>query len=256
MPEPALLLVHGYPFDHTLWERVIPLLNQRGDQRVHVLAPDLRGFGGKATGSDPPALDLMAADLKELLDRARIDRAVVAGMSMGGYVALAFAERHASRLAGLALISSQPWADSEEARAGRRSMIQKVRREGPHCAAEAAIPKLFARQNASRSDLLAYPARGAERAGVEGIAWALEAMARRPDRTEVLKRMQVPVLVLHGTEDQFIAPERAREAAALAPNGRFVQVEGAGHATPLEAPEAVAEALLDLVRQIYGNHFR
>src|ERR1044071_9218877 len=109
MSPPALLLVHGYPFDHTLWDKVVPLI----DSTIQILAPDLRGFGQTPAGADEPSLDRMADDLDQLLREQHVERAVVAGMSMGGYVALSFAERHGQRLAGLALISSQAAADTD-----------------------------------------------------------------------------------------------------------------------------------------------
>ncbi len=245
MSTPVLLLIHGYPFDHTLWDPVRPLL----DKDIQLLTPDLRGFDGQAPENVEPSLDRWADDLARLLDQQQADRAVVAGMSMGGYVALAFAERHAQRLAGLGLISSHVWADTDDARAGRRTMIETVRRQGPAVAAQTAIPKLFAANNASRPELTRFPLMGAERAGVPGITWALEAMARRPDRSGVFKALRVPVLVLHGLDDKFIAPDRAREMARLPKDARYVEIPEAGHATPIEAPRQVAEALNDLVRR-------
>jgi pimeloyl-ACP methyl ester carboxylesterase len=245
MSTPVLLLIHGYPFDHTLWDPVTPLL----DKNIQTLAPDLRGFDGQPPGDGEPSLDRWADDLARLLDHRQADRAVVAGMSMGGYVALALAERHAQRLAGLGLISSHVWADTDEARAGRRAMIDTVRRQGPAVAAQSAIPKLFAAQNARRPELTRFPITGAERAGVPGITWALEAMARRPDRSGVFKALRVPVLVLHGAEDKFIPADHAREMARLPKDARYVEIPEAGHATPIEAPRQVAEALHDLVRR-------
>lgn len=249
METPTLVLVHGYPFDHTLWDHVVPLL---GDE-AQVLTPDLRGFGGRSLGTDAPSLGRMADDLKELLDQQTIRRAVVAGMSMGGYVALAFAEHYPERLAGLGLISTQAAADTEEAKAGRRAMIEKVRREGPDVAAQAVVPKLFASRNSTKPELVRFPTVGAERAGAEGIAWALEAMAQRPDRTAIVRELRVPVLVVHGAEDKIIPAARARELAGLTSDGRYVEIEGAGHATPLEGPVKLAEALLDLAHRSFGN---
>ena len=245
MKTPALILVHGYPFDHTLWDHVIPLLGTG----VEVWAPDLRGFGGAPVNGEEPALGRMADDIRALLDQHNLGRVVLAGMSMGGYVALAFADHYPGRLAGLGLISSQTYADSDEARANRRAMIQKIRRDGVAVAAKAAVAKTFAPANSQRPELARFPIAGAEKAGSEGLAWALEAMARRPDRSTVLKELRIPTLIVHGLEDQFIPTERVRQMASLATDGRLVEIPGAGHATPLEAPQPVAEALLDLVRR-------
>jgi pimeloyl-ACP methyl ester carboxylesterase len=245
MSSPVLVLIHGYPFDHTLWDLVLPLL----DPGVRVLAPDLRGFGGQPVGAEEPSLDRMADDLALLFSQEKVTRAFVAGMSMGGYVALSFAEHYPAQLAGLALISSQAAADAEEARANRRSMIDKVRAQGPDVAVDAVLPKLFAPQNSSSPELGRFPRAGAERAGVAGITWALEAMARRPDRTSIFQSLAVPTLVVHGAEDQFIPVARARELAQLPRHCRYVEIPDAGHGTPLENPALVADALNELVHQ-------
>ena len=225
-----LVLLHGYPFDHTMWENVVVKFD--ADRRF--LAPDMRGFGIEP-GPDEPSLELMADDVAQQLP----GEAVIAGFSMGGYVALALAEKHPELVAGLALINSQAAADTEEARQGRRAMIEKVRREGASAATEAAIPKLFANP---REELSRYALKGAERAGVAGITWALEAMARRPDRTHVLRQLGKPILILHSTEDKFIPAARARELATNL-KAKYVEIEGAGHCTPLEAPDKVALAI-------------
>lgn len=229
-----LVLLHGYPFDHTMWEKVVGQFEP--DRRF--LAPDLRGFAVDP-GQGEPSLESMADDVAQQLSAP----AVVAGFSMGGYVALALAEKYPELIAGLALINSQAAADTDEARQGRRAMIEKVRKEGAGAATDAAIPKLFANP---RDELARYARQGAERAGVAGIAWALEAMARRPDRTHVLQRVGKPILVLHSTEDKFIPAARARDLAARL-NAKHVEIEGAGHCTPLETPDQVAAALKDFV---------
>src|SRR5687767_3024445 len=134
---PPLVLLHGYPFDHTMWDGVTAMLTGK----TRILAPDLRGFGGQPVGKEEPSLDVMADDIATLLDKGGIDGAIVAGMSMGGYVALAFAQLHSDRLAGLALINTQAVADSDETRSARRAMIDKVRSEGSGSAARATVEK-------------------------------------------------------------------------------------------------------------------
>src|SRR5690606_3168111 len=106
-------------------------------------APDLPGFGDDPAENAEPSIDLMADDIAKLLDLHQIPYAVIAGMSMGGYVALAFAERHKQRLAGLGLVSTHPFADTPETQQGRRAMIEKVRHAGTTPALEAVLPKMF-----------------------------------------------------------------------------------------------------------------
>lgn len=238
---PALVLIHGYPFDHTMWDHVVALL----DPNIQVLAPDLAGFGGSPPHPEPPSLNWMAKDIADLLDQHDIAWAVMAGMSMGGYVALAFAEQDKERLAGLALVSSQAAADTDETRRTRRNMIETIRREGSAAAAQAAMPKFFAPGNGEKPELVRFPLQGAEKAGIEGLTWALEAMATRPDRTTLLQNLKAPLLLAHGAQDQFIPVERARQLAQSIPGTAFIEIPDAGHCTPIEAPDKVAKALED-----------
>lgn len=221
-----LILLHGYPLDGSMWKPARKHLAWKGP----VIAPNLW-----PSGAAEPSLDVVADDLAPLVPGP----AVIAGFSMGGYVALALAERHPHLVAALALINSQSAADSDEVRQGRRTMIEKVKKEGIRAATDAALPKLFAKQD---PELTRYPLKGAERAGVAGIVWALEAMARRPDRTALLQALQKPILIVHSAEDKFIPVARARDLANSL-GAKYVEIEAAGHCTPLEAPEKVAAAL-------------
>lgn len=236
-----LVLLHGYPFDHSMWDPVRSLLP--GDWQI--AAPDLPGFGREPASSSEPSLDIVAEFIERQLAAWNISSAAVAGFSMGGYVALSLLEKFPNRVARLALINSQPFADSDEVRTGRRAMVERVRREGPEAASKAALLKLFAPGKANDPVLSGYTVRGAQAAGVVGITWALEAMARRPERTQVLQKMQQPLLIVHSTHDQFIPVERIREFARARAGTTYVEVPGAGHGTPLENPQAVARALID-----------
>ncbi|MEO5802928.1 MAG: alpha/beta hydrolase [Verrucomicrobiota bacterium] len=245
MPLPALILIHGYPFDHTMWKDVVLAL----ENKTKVMTPDLPGFGDNPARNDEPSIDLMADDVAGLLQLHSVKRAVVAGMSMGGYVALSFAEKHKEYIAGLGLISTQAITDTPEIQQSRRNLIEKVQRDGTKPAVETLLPKMFSAANQNNSGLTRFPIDGAEKAGVEGICWALEAMARRPDRTGLLRTLKIPATVIHGTEDKIIPPERARQMSQMISNSKYVELPGVGHASPLEAPKAVADALLDLLRR-------
>jgi pimeloyl-ACP methyl ester carboxylesterase len=222
MREFPLILVHGYPFDRSMWFSTVASLGSN----ARVIVPDLPGFGrNPPLATEKPSLE---------------------AMSMGGYVALAFAEKYPKHLAGLALISSQAAADSEEARHGRRETIKKIRAQGPSVILESLLPKLFS-SNKKADELRHFPVEGTNAAGAEGLCWALEAMARRPDRTEVLRALPLPVLVVHGTEDKIIPCAKARELAERCRDPLLIEIPGAGHATPLEAPDPVAQGLARLM---------
>ena len=247
MPEQVpLVLLHGYPFNHTLWEPVA----SRVPKNVPIVAPDLPGFGSEPVPAAEPSLDLIAEHVEQLLRCKNIQKAIVAGFSMGGYVSLALLEKYPARFAGLALINSQPFEDSDEVRAGRRTMIERVRREGTEAAAKAALLKLFAPGKSNDPNLSGYARRGAEAAGVAGVTWALEAMARRPDRAAVLQKFVAPLLILHSDQDLFIPVERISAFARKHSMATYVELSGSGHCTPLENPDAVADALKQLLSRI------
>lgn len=246
MADTPLILIHGYPFDHTMWSRVVAAL----PARIRPITLDLPGFGKEPAPAIEPNLDVMAEHVVRVLDREKIPRAVLGGFSMGGYVALAVAEHAPQHLAGLALINSQPFADTDEVRSGRRTIIEKVRREGVEAASKAALGKMFTPGKEVSEELAAIPIRGAAQAGLEGITWALEAMARRPDRTEILRKLNVPLLIVHTAGDQFIPIQRIRDLAKNLPAARYTEIPDAGHATPLETPDAVAGALADFMESV------
>lgn len=210
---------------------------------VRTIAPDLPGFGRSGPPVGEPSIDAMAEAILANLKNEGVERAVFAGMSMGGYVALALAEIAKEKVAGLALVNSQTFADTDEARAGRRQRIKKVRAEGAVAAAHAVIPQLFSPKRTDNPDFQRFPIEGAEKAGIEGIAWALEAMARRPDRSAIVSEAKFPVLVVHGADDRLIPVEKARQIAALNPKTHFVLVKGSGHGAAVETPDEVASAL-------------
>lgn len=243
MKDIPLLLIHGYPFDHTMWFSTIASLGSK----AKVIAPDLPGFGKAPPLFDSkPSITAYADFLADHLDENKHDKVAIAGMSMGGYVALAFAEKFRDRILGLGLISTQAAADTSEARQARKDMIEKIREKGPAVAADAIVPKVFAQNRPSNPELWKYLEQGAERAGTKGLTWALQAMAGRPDRSNFLAELDCPVLIVHGTEDAIIPISKARATADLCQKPSFVEITGAGHATPLEAPDQVANALVHL----------
>ncbi|HEV8542644.1 MAG TPA: alpha/beta fold hydrolase [Verrucomicrobiae bacterium] len=244
MKDIPLLLIHGFPFDHAMWFSTIASLGAN----AKVLAPDLPGFGRNAIlMQEDPSLEAMADFLIRFMDQNQMASAVIAGMSMGGYVALSLAENYPTRLAGLGLISSQTAADSDETRKGRFETIKKIRAAGPGVILDSLVPKLFAREKWKNPDLRGYPERGAKAAGVDGLCWALEAMAKRTDRTAMARSLNIPILVVHGMEDQIIPFAKARELAESCQKPILIELPGVGHSSPLEAPDPVASGLARLM---------
>jgi len=233
-----LVLIHGYPLDHTIWNPVVPLLEPDFD----LILPDLRGFGQSGAVRTRYLLTDMAADLAALLDFLKIKKAVIAGHSMGGYIALAFARCYPSRLCGLGLLASQANADPPEKKVVRYQMADRVEASGVGEVAES-MPALLT----ANTDLQAALKQLILRQPREGVAGALRAMADRSDSTDILSTFDFPVAVIHGLTDKIVPIERARDVRAAVKKGSLVEIEGVGHMPMMEAPQVTADALKTLL---------
>ncbi len=244
-----LVLLAPFPCDHRVWEEVAVRLG--GD----VLTVDPPGFGGDA---DPaPSLEGYVRALLAALDARGVRRFVVAGNSMGGYAAMALAELEPERLAGIGLFGTKAVADAPEAVTNRLAMAAKADAGVPASELLAGMkPNLLgASTKANRPDALAELERLTDAATPTGIAWAQRAMAARPDRTDALRALRVPAVVVWGAEDALMGAEvQAPMADAL--GVEVTAVPACGHLVPLEAPDAAVEALAGLwqrAREASGN---
>jgi len=233
-----LVLLHGYPLDHSLWDLLAPRLENKFD----LIMPDLRGFGETPAAEKNLAISDYASDLAGLLNQLNIHQAAVAGHSMGGYVALAFARAYPERLLGLGLVSSQALADTPDGKAGRYKKAQAILSSGVREEAEAMSAKLSA-----RPELQAWSKQLILRQSPAGMAGALRAMAERPDSTGLLAGFSSPLVLVHGLADALIQIERARSIKAAAPGAQLIEILAAGHLPMMEAPQETAEALLRLL---------
>jgi pimeloyl-ACP methyl ester carboxylesterase len=243
---PALLLVHGFPLDRTIWMHQVATLS--GWRRI---APDLRGLGDADAPEGGYSMATYADDLARLLDKVRITRAVVAGLSMGGYIAFEMLRRHRDRIAGLILCDTKAEADSPEARRGRDEMAELARAKGAPAVAERMVPKLLGRTTRqSQPPLVQQVQQMIARAPVAGIVGALEAMRDRPDSTSLLPSITVPTLVVVGQEDEVTPPASARAMANAIPDAAITTIAGAGHVSPLEAPTAVSRVMAEFLEAV------
>ncbi|HSF26854.1 MAG TPA: alpha/beta hydrolase [Actinomycetes bacterium] len=243
---PVLLLLHGFPFAGDMWDDVRPLLGSQ----VRVIVPDLLA-GAHRSGE--PSIDRLSDGVIGILDRLGVERAVVVGLSMGGYVALSVARDHSDRVAGLGLLNTRSAPDTEEGRAGRVALAEQMTREESTRSLVETMPAALLGETTRRErpdvvrrleGLLAAP-------DPRDVAWGSLAMAARPDTTPVLAKVDVPTLVLTADEDTLIPPSFSEAMAAALKNGSapttYVVVPGAGHMSAMERPEPVAAALRDLV---------
>jgi len=232
-----LILIHGYPLDHTIWQPLVPFLENWFD----LIMPDLRGFGQSPPAGSTTQLSDMAGDLIALMDFLLIEKALVAGHSMGGYVSLALGRQYTSRLLGMGLVATQAIADTPEKRIARNQLAERVEKNGVGEVADS-MPALLTSderiQGSLRELILNQSALG--------VASALRAMADRPDSMDVLASFNFPVVIIHGLADRIMPIERAREMQTIVKKGSLVEIEGVGHMPMMEAPQATAEALKEL----------
>ena len=229
-----IVLIHGFPHNRTLWASQLRGLAPR----FRCIAPDLRGFGDSDV-QGPYSMDQYADDIAGLLDALAIERAIVAGVSMGGYIAFALWRRHRERVLAFVLAHTRPGADAEPNRSKRRELIALARTLGPSAVADAMVDDMVGRTTRQRHPELVHAVHVMlASAPVAGIVGALEAMMERPDSTPTLSTIDVPTLIIAGEED-VLAPLRGAEAMHRAIAGsRLEVIPGAGHVSNIERPAA------------------
>jgi pimeloyl-ACP methyl ester carboxylesterase len=246
------VLLHAFPLSADQW---LPQLH-RVPPGWRFVAPDIRGFRGMGqayqdVGLDQATMASHAADVLQLLGHLDVDRAVVGGLSMGGYVTLAVARAAPGRLDGLILADTKASADSEEGRAARDAMIMKVRTEGVEAIADAMLPKLLGKTSQlEQPDLMDAVRMIIMRNTPEAVASAVGAMKTRPDSGPDLPGITCPVLVVCGTEDVLTPPSDSEAMAAALPSATTVLIPRAGHLSNLEAPLAFNQAVTDFLARL------
>jgi pimeloyl-ACP methyl ester carboxylesterase len=247
---PALLLTHGFPLDHTLWAQQVEDLSDA----YRLVAPDLRGHGHSQAPPGPYRMDQMADDLRALLRALEIERVVLAGLSMGGYVAFAFWRIYPHLVRALILADTRAAADTPESRLNRLETIQRVQAEGTAVVVEGMLPKLLSPLTlAHKPEVVAHARRMMSTTSTTGIAGALHGMAERPDATPLLATITVPTLIVVGEDDAITPPAEAEamQSAILSahPNttAPLARIPDAGHLAPLENPAAFNQALRDFL---------
>ncbi len=236
-----VVLLHGFPLDRSIWA-------SRPAGPFRWILPDLRGHGASPV-AETATMEEQARDVIELLDRLGIERAVVGGHSMGGYVLLALLRLAPERVAGAVLVTSRAAADSEEARRAREISALRVLKEGPAFLAEAMVARFFTA--GPEPEAAAAVRKLILHTKPEGIAAALRGMAQRADSTALLGTIKVPTLVVVGSGDQIVPAAEGEAMAKAIPGAKLAVFERSGHLPPLEEPDrfrAVLGAFLHSVR--------
>lgn len=231
-----LVLLHAFPLSSAMW------MSQREGlaETCRIITPDQRGFGGSPLGDDEPSLDAAADDVAALLDKLGLDRVVLGGLSMGGYVAMAFLRRYADRVDALLLADTKATADPEAGKANRERIAAAIESDPESTVlVDEVLPTLLGTTTVASRPLVAGRVRGLlQAAPAPAVAWAQRAMAARPESFDVLGNFDRPALVVVGVEDTLSPPSDAKAIAEALPQGRLVEMAEAGHLTAIETPEA------------------
>ena len=242
--EKCVVLLHGYLENMLVWEEFVPLLYKD----VRVVTLDIPGHGISVVSGEIHTMDYLADTIAAALDKIGVEHATVVGHSMGGYVALAFAERHPERLDGLVLLHSTPYADSDEKKKNRQREISLIKSGKKELLAHTAPEAGFAVENRNRFrteiEDLQQTIYLTEDAGIVAL---LNGMIERKAQSEMLHALGKPILFVLGRKDGYIVPEVAEKMVAEHPEAEVVWLENSGHMGFIEEAKACASALLDFV---------
>jgi len=233
---PALILIHAFPLDSSMWHAQTAFFSDR----YRVIAPDILGFGG----SQPPrawTMPQMGEELAGLLDRLGLERCTLAGLSIGGYIALPFALKHPQRVERLILANTRARADLEGERTARTAMIEGLRKDGTTNLPEKMLPRLLSPE--APDEVRNWVKACIERTSAEAAIHALTAMRDRADYTKNLGQLHCPTLVIAGSGDAIIPVEDCKQMAAAIPGSEFSVVSQSGHLSNLENPAAFNQAM-------------
>jgi pimeloyl-ACP methyl ester carboxylesterase len=236
---PALVLLHGFPSDGSLWENISDKLSQH----FTIIVPDLPG-SGKSPLKESTSIADMAGQLKQVLDRERIDRAVIAGHSMGGYVGFAFAALYPDRVAGLSLVHSTPVADDDEKRKTRIKSIELIKKGGKKAFTQQMVPNLFSDPFKQHHPAIVEEqiTKGMSVPDI-GMINFYEAMLARPDRSEILQGAPYPIMWVMGTDDKIIYYKKILEFGHESHINFVYLYKDCGHMSMIELPEQLLEDL-------------
>jgi 3-oxoadipate enol-lactonase len=241
-----VVLLHPFPLDRSYWS---PQLGAFVDH-CRCIAPDRRGFGESPAGP-PYTIDSHADDVAALLDRLSIESAVIGGISMGGYVALAMWRRHPERVRGLMLFDTRAGGETDQSRLKRSEQIAFVQQKGTTALADELVPVLVGATTRERHPEKAEQVRSMiARASVQGVVDAVNAMMDRPDSIAALATITVPTLIVCGAEDVSTPPEESRLMHDRIAGSALEIIEGAGHLSSMERPAAVNHVIREFLAEL------
>jgi 3-oxoadipate enol-lactonase len=242
-----VIFIHAFPLNQSMWDDQVAALKNH----CRTISMDLRGFGASDAPDGPYTMDQMAADIRSLMSKLDIEHAVLVGLSMGGYISLAFYRNYPGAVRAMVLANTRASADAEKARERRMESARRAEREGAAAIADDMVPVMFAPSTIeTRPDIVQRLRAMIEANSPGGIASAQRAMASRMDSTYILAGIDFPVLVIGGSEDKLTPVSEAQSIREGIPHSRLLVIEGAGHLSNMERPEEFNAALIDFIKTL------
>jgi 3-oxoadipate enol-lactonase len=249
---PAVLLIHGFPLCRSMWQPQRTAVTAAG---FRLVTPDLRGFGESDVPKGPYSMSLFADDIIGLMDFLHIERAIIGGMSMGGYILLNLLERYRQRLSAACFIVTRSTADEDSVRAGRRALLDKTKRYGAGTLAEQCSAVLLANETFERDPTLADNiCRWITGTNPRGIEETLPALLERKDYSAMLGSFDLPALVIGADQDRAVQREDLHILRTGLPNSELCIISSAGHLVNLEQPANFNDCLVRFLRTVTALH--
>ncbi|MCF7803834.1 MAG: alpha/beta hydrolase [Candidatus Marinimicrobia bacterium] len=240
-----VILLHGFPFDRNLWYDQVSALQDH----CRVITPDLRGFGDSKAPEEPVSMSQYAADVVAMMDLLNIERAIVGGLSMGGYISLAIAEQYPERLLGLILSNTKASKDTAAQRQNRYNISEKTHYDGTEFLVKDLLEKVLCENTLKEHpDIVEYTQQMMRRQPGAGVRGALAGMAERKDREFILSEIEVPVLVISGKNDSLIPVFDSKMMVREMPHAHLEIIADSGHLSNLEQPELYNDILLRYIQ--------
>jgi 3-oxoadipate enol-lactonase len=245
--EKTIVLLHGHPFDRSMWSEQIAAL----ESKYRIVAPDLRGYGESGLRGEVSTMSRMAEDVNQLLGFLRLEKVILAGLSMGGYAALEFYSLFPEKISALVLADTKASADAEEARKNRFETAEKLLLEGMEPLAKEMLPKVLAPETLENSpETVARVREMMLKTTPAGAAAGLRGMARRNDHITLLEKTNVPTLIIVGEKDELTPIAEAEKMNRAITNSLIVKISRAGHLPPVENPAEFNRALSDFLADL------
>jgi pimeloyl-ACP methyl ester carboxylesterase len=243
---PALIFIHGFPFDHNLWQNQVDFLKDD----FFCLSYDIRGLGESPAVDGQFTMEMFADDLFEIIKNENINKPIICGLSMGGYIALRAVEKNQESFGGLILCDTKSGSDDNEGKLKRALGIKKINESGVQSFVNEFISNCFVEESHSK-DFYKETLNRSLQYSPSGVKGSLLAMAGRTDTSHFLPRINIPVLLICGEKDKLTPPHLMEEMSKLIPDSEFHIIPGAGHITPLEKTKEFNKIMKDfLVRKV------